>query len=230
MKTIASARIQWYADRLKSMFLSASDLETLCTEGRAASFIADVGHTELLAPCRSLPHGNVVVVKYKKRYLFPFNLTTEYIGEEGKGDYGIALFESISYRAEPRSLVLSEDGEFPRIRGRNIAMERVRAIAQEQDQTEAVANKIELNKHRFVEEGVFNTITGSLLRAEPGFLSFEARDGISLPPEFFEEVSIRIPDEGFLSRDHAAEALLCGIARVLGPHFSVDRQLSQAPA
>lgn len=160
------------------------------------------------------PEINVKRVLYCRKYLTVFSCSKEYLGEEGKGTYGIGLFqEGTAPRWSCDSILFDETGAPLLIQGRKAALEVAVQEAQLCDKSKANENEKTILTHALMDAPVLNALLGTLIRAEPGTTpaTIAVRSGkIELLLEDDEEGgrSLSVRKEKFVCRDDAAGMVL----------------------
>lgn len=153
-------------------------------------------------------------VRYRRKYLTVFSCSKEYLGNEGKGMYGIGLYErETASRWSCDSILFDEIGAPLLIRGREAAREVVVREAQPHDESKANENEKTILAYALMDAAVLNALLGTLMRAEPETTpaTIAVRSGkIQLLLEDDEEGgrSLSVPKEGFVCRDDAAGRIL----------------------
>lgn len=167
------------------------------------------------------PGTSVARTHYSRQYLAEFLYGKEYLGNEGKGMYGIAMYCQYDSSLSCDSILFNEVNHEPFfIEGREVAKRVVADEALQRDKSTSRNNVDTILEHGFIEESVLNAILGELMRAKPQTTPITIgaySDGIRLLHDDYDVSgrSLCVPKGGFVCRDAAAGMLLQEIAYAL---------------
>lgn len=179
-----------------------------------------------------IPASTVNQIHYDvRKFLTVFRYGEEFCGEEGKGMYGIGMYEERtrgSWHCD--SILFSESSCKPLlVKGRDAALQIAAEEVRSHDKSRARENEDAIVELGLIEAPVLNAILEALLRAEPGTapatigirtrriqLLLEGDDGGGR--------YLSVPEAGFVCRDQAAGMILNQIVYAIDDARRAHRQ------
>lgn len=192
--------------------------------------LEDGSHVVDIPPYESIVGGKVARVRYEARYFSVFHWTTEYLGQEGRGTYGIGLYRKGSAGWHCISVLFSETTHEPLlVEQRDAAVQVAGNEARQRDKRAARANEDAILAHGLMEAPVLNALLGALMRAAPeticAFIGVRgSKVQLLLDDDAANGRSLRVPRDGFVCRDEAAGMVLQEIAYALDDAGRADRR------